>query len=126
MDFTKYEEQRKELKSPERLTYEEKKRIKEINKKLEMRDELKESIVESLDAELKVLTDKQEQYLQQLKEVNRKSSEIDDQFKQDLFEELGVENHPKRDKLYELAKEHSSGTYNEIYYSADEFSELMV
>jgi len=48
-------------------------------------------------------------------------------FKQDLFIDLGIENNPKREKLFRLAWEmgHSSG-YSEVVGIADELVDLIV
>ena len=47
-------------------------------------------------------------------------------FKEDLFVELGIENNPKRDKLFSLAWEmgHSCG-FNEVYLVAEDLVELI-
>jgi hypothetical protein len=51
---------------------------------------------------------------------------LTEKFKNDLFEDLGVENHPKREKLYELARDTASGEGLErLYEVACDFVELM-
>lgn len=52
--------------------------------------------------------------------------QIYDVFKQDLFNELGIADNPKRDKLFAIAWEygHSSG-YSEVYNYADELVDLI-
>ena len=50
----------------------------------------------------------------------------EEEFKKDLFEDLGIEFNPKRDKLYSLAweKGHSSG-FSEVYNYACELVDLI-
>lgn len=51
---------------------------------------------------------------------------IEDQFRQALFVELGIENHPKRDKFYAKAWEHGhSGGLYEVANSLVDLIELM-
>lgn len=40
---------------------------------------------------------------------------LSEKFKNDLFEDLGVESHPKREMLYELAGKHSGGGKRRLY-----------
>ena len=49
-----------------------------------------------------------------------------EKFKRDLFEELGISDHPKREKLYSLAWElgHSTG-FSEVVSYAEQLSELL-
>ena len=48
-----------------------------------------------------------------------KSAVIEVEFKQALFKELGIEDNPKKDKLYSLAWESGhSGGFNDIFYHA--------
>jgi hypothetical protein len=51
---------------------------------------------------------------------------IYEQFKQDLFEDLGIEANPKRDKLFSIAWDmgHSAG-YQEVYGYACDLVELI-
>jgi hypothetical protein len=55
------------------------------------------------------------------------TARLEAQFKADLFKELGIENNPKRDKLFSKAWElgHSSG-YSEVYSYADDLVELIL
>jgi len=48
-------------------------------------------------------------------------------FKQDLFIDLGIQDNPKREKLFEIAWNmgHSSG-YSEVYNYAREIADLIV
>ncbi len=54
-----------------------------------------------------------EAYKKHLKQYNEEKAKLYNEFKQDLFEELGITNHPKREKLFEKAWEnsHSDGYY---------------
>ena len=47
-------------------------------------------------------------------------------FKEDAFKELGIADHPKREKVYELAWEdyHSSG-YSEVFYQMEQLAKLI-
>lgn len=57
--------------------------------------------------------------------LRKQGYELDQQFKQDLFVALGIENHPKRERLYEIAwEEHGSG-YMDIMYKAEDLAELL-
>lgn len=48
------------------------------------------------------------------------------QFKNDLFEELNITNHPKREKLFELAWEHGHGAgLDDVVSYAEDFVELI-
>lgn len=49
-----------------------------------------------------------------------------DLFKQDMFKDLGIENHPKRERFFDLAWSdgHASG-YQEVYNIALEWSDLL-
>lgn len=42
-------------------------------------------------------------YKDAIKEYRKKQQELITKFQNDLFEELGIYNHPKREKLYDLA-----------------------
>ena len=60
-------------------------------------------------------------------EYGAEESWIYEEFKRDLFEELGIENHPKRQLLFEKAWErgHSSG-YSEVYNVALDLVDLIL
>ncbi len=66
------------------------------------------SVVEQLKDEIRYKQDRDKYY--------KKVNELEQQFINDLFVEFGVENHPKREKAYQLAYSygHSAG-YEEIY-----------
>lgn len=56
-----------------------------------------------------------------------KSNEIENEFKQCLFEYLGIENHPKRHALYSLAYEYGHGSgMEEVCSHAESLAELLV
>lgn len=71
-----------------------------------------------------------EKYCEAVKEYRRKSaehaSELHAQFKQELFEELGIADNPKRELLFSRAWEqgHSAG-YDEVYTCACDLVELI-
>lgn len=71
-----------------------------------------------------------EKYCEAVKEYRRKSaehaSELHNQFKQELFEELGIADNPKRELLFSRAWEqgHSAG-YDEVYTCACDLVELI-
>lgn len=52
---------------------------------------------------------------------------LTEQFKQDAFKELGIENHPKRELLYKKAWElgHSGGL-SEVWYYLSELADLII
>jgi hypothetical protein len=58
---------------------------------------------------------------------NEDSAKIDQEFKLTLFKEYGVENHPKREKVFSMAweKGYASG-YSEIELNFEELVELIV
>lgn len=60
--------------------------------------------------------------------LNKKSypSGWSEEFKKDLFEELKIENHPKKEVLFRLAWEfgHAYG-YSSVFYFAEEMVELL-
>jgi hypothetical protein len=54
------------------------------------------------------------------------SDKLDDQFKADALEELGVTRHPKAQRLYELAYEHGhAGGYSDIWTYLNDFADLI-
>ncbi len=57
---------------------------------------------------------------------NAETARLTELFKQDLFEDLGIENNPKRDKLYSIAwdKGHSAG-FSEVYSEAEDLVDLI-
>lgn len=57
------------------------------------------------------------------REEDRRLKEL---FKSYLFLELGIQDHPKREKLFELAWDHGhSAGYVEVYGYATDFMELL-
>lgn len=55
-----------------------------------------------------------------------KNNKAKEEFKNDLFKELGIENHPKKDKLFILAwLWGNTYGYQEIYNVAEELVELI-
>ncbi len=68
----------------------------------------------------------EDSFKEQQKEHYAEKSKLHNEFKQDLFEELGITNHPKRKKLFELAWEHSgSDGYYQVKLTAGDFVELI-
>ena len=62
-----------------------------------------------------------------MKEINYYSSQPnDEEFKKDLFEHFGVQNHPKKDTCYHLAYEigHAHG-YSEVLFHFTDLVELI-
>ena len=57
---------------------------------------------------------------------HRDNARLEEEFKRDLFEDLGITNNPKAEKLYSKAWElgHSAG-YSEIYLDAQDLVELI-
>ena len=53
-------------------------------------------------------------------------SHLHDLFKQDLFDELGLENHPLKDKIFSYAWEKGhSGGFNDVYCVAEDLVEFL-
>lgn len=42
--------------------------------------------------------------IQEIEQYRREEDELENEFKQDAFEELGILEHPKREELYSLAR----------------------
>lgn len=65
-------------------------------------------------------------YLAEVKKANIAMSEVDDEFTEALFEDLGIVDNPKKDLLYSKAYElgHSGG-YSEIYSYACDLVDLI-
>lgn len=54
------------------------------------------------------------------------TSRLERLFKEDLEKEFGLENHPKKDRLYDIAYDHGhSSGYFEIYYEYSKLSDLL-
>ena len=55
-----------------------------------------------------------------------REAEIHETFRQDLFEDLGITDNPKRDRLYSIAwsQGHSSG-FHEVYNYAQDLVDLI-
>jgi hypothetical protein len=45
------------------------------------------------------------------------TARLKEKFKNDLFEDLGISDHPKRERLFELAQEHGDGNGLEYVYN---------
>lgn len=73
---------------------------------------------DSLESELK--TKIQNQQIN----YNNEYDEIQERFKQDSFVELGIENNPKRNLLWEKVYDHHS-TYEEIFYKLESLAGLI-
>jgi len=65
------------------------------------------------------------QYTILMEQFREKRRQIRNRFRQALFEYLGIENHPKRDTLYDMAEDRSTGSYNSIMETAEELVELL-
>jgi hypothetical protein len=66
-------------------------------------------------------------YNEKIIKFRKKSFELENQFKIDALKEVGLDGHPKADKVYNKAWEfgHSSGLENVFYYLVH-FSELVL
>lgn len=65
-----------------------------------------------------------ESYKEATKEYRLESKRLINLFKSDALEELGISNHPKGDKLFELCLGNGGGYY-EIWNLMQEWSELL-
>lgn len=67
-----------------------------------------------------------EDYVQARTEWIAKDNSVKSELKADILAELGITNHPKADKLYEMAWEagHSEGYYS-VFDRAEELAELI-
>lgn len=67
-----------------------------------------------------------EEYMDARKAYHAHTNELKMQFKQDMLDDFGVTDHPKAQKLWELAWErgHSAGLYA-VYQEAEELVELL-
>ena len=64
--------------------------------------------------------------LDEKKTWREREQELSAQFKKDLFEELEIENNPRREKLFEIAWSHGHGSgYSDVYYLACELADLI-
>ena len=59
------------------------------------------------------------------REYQRAKNKLNKQFEIHLARELNLENHPKWDKLYELANSYSDGSFEGVYCVAEELAELL-
>lgn len=65
-------------------------------------------------------------YRDRLKVVQIEMGKVETDLKAALAKELGLEGHPKFDKLYTIAYQHGhSSGFNEVAMYAEEFSELL-
>lgn len=62
-------------------------------------------------------------YNKQIKDYNNELRALEEEFKQDLFKEFGVENNPKRERCYNLAYEEGHGYGLSTVY--DKFEDLV-
>jgi hypothetical protein len=68
----------------------------------------------------------EEAYKEALEYFREGEREVEREFKKDLFEKLGIEDNPKKDKLYDKAYEMGhSGGFTEIYNYAVDLVELI-
>lgn len=65
-------------------------------------------------------------YKEHLKQYSEEKANLLKEFKQDLFEELGITHHPKREKLFEKAWENSrsEGLY-QVIVEAESLADLI-
>ncbi len=57
---------------------------------------------------------------------NAEANQLKEQFKRDLFEDLGIAGHPKAEKLFAMAWENGhSGGYKQVYDEADTLADLI-
>jgi hypothetical protein len=67
-----------------------------------------------------------EAYEAHRKEYNDESAKLHQEFKNDLFEEFGVSDNPKRNKCFDLAWEHGHPSgYEEVYNYFGDFVDLI-
>jgi hypothetical protein len=68
----------------------------------------------------------EEAYKEQRTKYNVESARLHTEFKEDIFDEFGVQNHPKRERVFEMAwdRGHSSG-FSEVYLVFEELVELI-
>jgi hypothetical protein len=83
-------------------------------------------IVAPTDYSVKETVLNEEAYKKHLKQYNEEQTKLYNEFKQDLFEELGITDNPKREKLFEKAweKGHSDG-YNSVLSEAESLVDLI-
>ena len=67
------------------------------------------------------------EYKKHLQEYHKEESKLHEEFRRDLFEEFGVTDHPKADKMYGYAweKGHAYG-FSEVYSYFSDIVELVV
>lgn len=75
---------------------------------------------------LKGFEQEENEYKENLRKYLEEDRRLNDLFKQDLFKELGIEKHPKKDKIFSFAWElgHSSGL-STVASCADEIVEKL-
>jgi len=68
-----------------------------------------------------------EEYRERIKVFNAETRRLEDQFKHDALDDVGLLNHPKADKIYSKAWEdgHSSGLYS-VYQELCDLAELFL
>lgn len=68
----------------------------------------------------------EEAYKEQRTKWNVENARLHNEFKEDIFEEFGFQDHPKRERVFELAwdRGHSSG-FSEVYLVFEELVELI-
>jgi hypothetical protein len=65
-------------------------------------------------------------YRADMKHYNEERLKLEEEFKQDLFEEFGVTDNPKREKAYAYAWEHGHANgFSEVYNVFDGIVELI-
>lgn len=65
------------------------------------------------------------QHKKQLAAWREKKEAMDKAFKEDLFKELGISNHPKREKIFEMAYDEHHYDLEGLYDYAKELADLM-
>lgn len=75
---------------------------------------------------LRVYTQQEIEYKAKKEKYVKEEGRLHNLFKADCLKEVGLENHPKKDKIFSYAwqKGHSSG-YSEVFYYLSEVSEIV-
>ena len=69
----------------------------------------------------------EEKYNSELVKYYKESLNLEKKFKQDLFDDLGISDNPKKDMLYSKAFEHGySADFSEIYFYASDLVDLIL
>lgn len=112
MDFSKYDNKIPYPKKPSKPT---------LSTRTPSSSDLENYAKEQLE-----FTDKEIAYKSNFNAYWEENARLHELFKQDLFKDLGIENHPKRDKIFSLAWQfgHSYG-FSEVASYADDIVETL-